>query len=348
MSETHVLIETRGPLGLVTLNRPEKLNALSLAMMTRIKGALDAFAADPAVAAVAIRSASPKAFSAGGDIRAVYDFGRDGASSQVDFFATEYRLDHAVAAFPKPFIAFMDGVVMGGGAGISAHGRYRVGGDGLRFAMPETAIGLSPDVGATFFLGKAPRRLGFWAGASGAAFGPAEAMAANVVDYLTPSARFETVIGLLAAADYSEDPDEAICEILALNGTAPPPASFKPRLDEIEAAFSAPTALEAVRALETGSDWARAEAATIRARCPFAVALFHEACARRPATAAEALTLEFRATRACLARDDFYDGVRAVLVDKTRDARWTPATLEEVDPAAIRAALAPRADDLAF
>lgn len=345
MTAEHILFETRGPLGLITLNRPERMNALSRDMILRFDAQLQAWAAEDAIAVVAVRASADKAFCAGGDIRALYDVGRDGLEAQLQFFQAEYRLNNRIALFPKPYVALMDGVVMGGGAGVSVHGRYRVGGDGTRFAMPETAIGLAPDIGASYFLPKLPRRIGVWAGLTGAHLGPAEAMAANVVDYWAPSGRKDAIIEALAAGDYAEPADEIICEILALNSIAPPPAGFKPHLYEIETAFSAPSLAAALERLDGGSDWAREQAALIRARSPFCCACAFVALTADAPDVATALRREYNITRVCLQRDDFYEGVRAAVVDKTRDPSWSPASFAAVDPAEIAAATR-LADDL--
>lgn len=347
--QDHILFDIRGALGVITLNRPDRLNALSQQMIERFTAQLDQWRADASVAAVAVQGAGA-AFCAGGDIREVAAFGPENVDKMLDFFTAEYRLNRAVKTFPKPYVAFMDGVVMGGGAGVSAHGRYRVGGDATKFAMPETGIGLVPDIGSSFFLPRLPRRIGLWLALTGARLGPAEAMAANVVDYWTPSARHATVLDALAAADLAGDAaDEAICEVLALNAVAPPPADFKPHLDEMDDAFSADTLEGVLAALDGGSDWAKAQAAEIRSKCPFSTKLAFAMLSRAaPADVDAALIQEYRCVRACLQRGDFFEGVRAAVIDKDGAAKWSPDALEAVDMAQIEAALAQNGPDLSF
>ena len=335
-----ILFERRGAVGLATLNRPSHFNALTGDMARALDAQLQTWAQDDAVSVVAVRGAGERAFCAGGDIRDLYERIKSGDPAQIAeahrFFADEYRLNAAIKAFAKPYIAFMDGIVMGGGVGVSIHGRYRVGGDRTLFAMPECGIGFFPDVGASFFLPRMPRRFGLYAGLSGARFEIGDCIFAHVVDYYVRSEQTETVLAELAAADYSDNADETVCEVLAVNSSAPPPGALKAHAGEIEEIFALDTLGESLDALEIGSDWARAQAAGLRGKSPFALALTHRMLAEGAGRSFnDCLELEYRLACAVSVRPDFVEGVRAAVIDKDHAPKWSPATLEEVDAAEI-------------
>lgn len=351
--EDHILFETRdvlgGALGLVTLNRPKQLNALTQDMIRRLHAQLVAWRDAPEVKLVALRGAGGKALSAGGDIRRLYD---NQAQPELNdaFYWDEYRLNQLIKRFPKPYIAFMDGVVMGGGVGVSLHGAYTVVGDATLFAMPETGIGFFPDVGATYFLPRLPRRIGFYAGLTGARFGAGDVMAAHLADYYVRSERQSAALEALSAADYSEHVDEVICEALAVNAAPPPVAPLKDHFEELEEIFLAETLDGLLSALEQGGDWAQATLATLRSKSPTAIAFTFEMLTRGLELEFEdCMRMEFRAARHFMRHPDFYEGVRAVIVDKDQAPRWTPAQIAEVSQADIAAALEPTgADELSF
>lgn len=334
-----ILFETRGALGVVTLNRPDQLNALSHAMVTAMSDQLRSWAVDPSVAAVVVRSAGGKAFCAGGDVRAVLNADSGGAAEMATFFAAEYRLNHQIKTYPKPYIALVDGICMGGGVGVSVHARYRVAGDGAVIAMPETMIGLTPDVGASYFLPRLPRRLGWHMGLTGARLGPEDALFAHLTDYYVRSDRFSAVLDALAVADYADDADETICEVLSLNAAAPDGAPLKAQASEIEEAYAGEDLAAVLAALEAGSPWAKAQAQAIRERCPTMTIVTFELLRRGAPDLPTALRQEYRACRFAAARPDFLEGVRATLVEK-RAPVWSPASLTAVDPAETAGALA--------
>ncbi len=353
MSDDEILFETRGPLAVITLNRPAQLNALTQSMIRALDARLQLFEADPAVKAIAIRGAGERAFCAGGDIRWLYDNGPEKKVENFAFYLEEYRLNRRIKRLKTPFIALTDGVTMGGGVGVSIHGRYRVGGEKLMFAMPEVGIGFVPDVGASFFLPRLPRRIGWWLGVSGARLNAGDAMFAHVIDYYLRSNAFDIVLDRLAAADYGADDesaDQAICEILA-EAAAPAPASaLKDHAVEIEAAFEQPSIDAAVAALANGGDWARAQAAEIAKKSPMSVAMtwrmLHEGLSL---SFEDGLRLEYRLARERVGSADFREGVRAAIIDKDHAPTWSPATLGEVSSAALDAAFAPLgAEELSF
>lgn len=341
---SEILFEQRGPIGIVTLNRPDRLNALSTGMVTAMRGKLEQWGLDRSVAAVVVRGAGEKAFCAGGDIRAAAG---DGAAFAA-FLREEYKLNRAIKRFNKPYIALMDGVCMGGGVGVSIHGDYRVGGDKLLLAMPELAIGLVTDVGASFFLPRLPHNLGMYLGLTGARLKTPDCMNAHLIDYYVRSERTETLVEQLIAADYSEGADEMVCELLAMNASAPEAPPLKQRLAEIDAAFGHDSLEAVLAALDAGSEWSREQAAVIWRGCPVSAKLVFQML-RSPAEDIEAaLSQEFRAMAFCSARPDFKEGVTAALIEK-RPPQWSPASLAEVTEADLKGAFdAPAGGDLAF
>ncbi|MBX2855074.1 MAG: enoyl-CoA hydratase/isomerase family protein [Rhodobacteraceae bacterium] len=337
-----ILFERRGRLALITLNRPDKMNALTHNMILSLDAQLRTWAGDDSVEAVAIRAAEGKAFCAGGDIRTLYEQGLEDGSKNFQFYSDEYRLNHRIKNYPKPYIALLDGVVMGGGVGISIHGRYRVAGDNVSFAMPECGIGLFPDVGATFFLPRLPNHFGLHMSLTGQRLDPTEAIYAHVMDYLTPSNRIELIVDQLAAADYEDAPDEVICEILAMNAIAPQPPKMREHGEEISEAYSKETLEEILSALDGGTPWAQQQAAIIRSKSPISLRYAFRAYQLGAELAFDAcMRLEYRLARACMTGHDFYEGVRAVIIDKDNAPKWSPARLADVTDAAVAAAIEP-------
>lgn len=346
----HILFERRGQLGLITLNRPAQHNALTYDMLKRLDAQLQDWATNDRIVAVAIRGAGEKAFCAGGDVRALYEAGRENGAANFQFYADEYCLNRRIKRFPKPYISFMDGLVMGGGVGVSIHGRYRVGGDRTAFAMPETGIGLFPDVGGSFFLSRLPNRIGAHLAYTGARLNAADCIAAHLIDYFVPSERTDLVIDQLSTADFEDAPDEVICEILALNSAAPIDAPLREKIQEIAELYASDKLDEVLAALDAGSDWAQEQAAIIRAKSPTSLR-FAERQLRDGAELdfEDCMRLEYRLARACMVGPDFYEGVRAIIIDKDQSPQWSPATLAEVSMAAVEAAVAPLgAEELTF
>ncbi len=338
-----VLHETRGALGLLTLDRPQALNALNIGMCAALHRALDMFAADPAVRAVAIRGAGDRAFCAGGDVVSVARAGRAGTAGWEEFFTTEYRMNAAIAAFPKTYIALMDGVTMGGGVGVSVHGRYRVATERTLWAMPETGIGMVPDVGSTAVLGRMGA-LGRFLALTGARLDGAEALATGVATHFAASEQLGAIEDALAAG---EPADEALARLAQVPG----PARISANRAAIDRLFAADTVEAILAALDAdGGEWAAKEAATVRRMSPTACKLALAMLARGGVgDVRAALRNEYRVVCALRHGDDFYEGVRAQLIDKDRTPRWNPPTLAEVTDAAVSAYFAmPEGGDLAL
>lgn len=334
-----LLAEKRGALGLLTLNRPRALNALTPDMVAAMSARLDAWANDPAIAVVAVRGAGEKAFCAGGDIRLVRQSVLDGDGAGARFLADEYRLNAQIGAFPKPYVALMHGFVMGGGAGVSVHGRLRLADPGMMFALPETAIGFIPDVGASCFLSRCPGRMGLYLGLTGGRIGAGDALAAGLVDGIVADEDFPVLLDHLAAG---MAPDAA-----AMLVRKAPPAPVLPRPD-IDRFFSASTVEDILAGLdEDGGEFARATAQTLRRRSPTSLKLvLRQLHAARGLTLRQCLALEYRLAMRVIERHDFREGVRAVLVDKDDRPQWRPASLAAVPEQDIAAAFAPLPHEL--
>ncbi|MFD3664494.1 enoyl-CoA hydratase/isomerase family protein [Streptomyces sp. NPDC058659] len=325
-----VLLRTEGRAGFITLNRPRAINALTHTMVLAVDRALTAWEHDPAVTTVVVEGAGERGLCAGGDIRAIHDDARaDGTASEA-FWRDEYRLNARIARYPKPYVAFMDGIVMGGGVGVSAHGSVRVVTERSRVAMPETGIGLVPDVGGTYLLGRAPGELGTHLALTGTPIGAADALLTGLADHVVPFA------GLTALArDLTRLPaDEAVSR----HAVTPPPGVLAEQRGWIDACYDAGT-VEAIveRLFETGVPDAKEAATTLLAKSPTALkaTLATLRRSRALATLEEVLDLEFRVSCTALTTPDLVEGIRAQVVDKDRDPHWNPPTLPEVTDADV-------------
>jgi len=331
-----VLFEKRGRLGLITLNRPKALNALNLPMIEAMDPMLAAWAEDDGVAAVAIRGAGEKAFCAGGDVRAVWEAGMarkrgdDPGRLTADFFRAEYRLNHRIHTYPKPYVALVNGISMGGGMGLSMHGSHRVVTERLMFAMPETGIGLFPDVGAGWFLPRCPGQLGTYFALTGNRGDAADAMAIGYGTHHVPSDRLEAVIAGLAEGG-------AVDAVLAGAAVEPGPSPVAAERALIDRCFGHDSVEAVIAALEAEpGDFARAARDTLATRSPTSMKVTLAELRRGAALSyPEAVTMEFRLSQACMDGHDFFEGIRALVVDKDRNPRWDPPTLAGVDDALV-------------
>ena len=334
MADGDILFERRGAAGVVTLNRPQALNAVTHGMVRALRSQLDAWAEDGAVSRVVVTAAGGKAFSAGGDIRALTDLGRAGKYDEaVAFWRDEYPLNAAIQGYRKPYIALIDGIVMGGGVGISVHGSHRVAGDKYHFAMPEVGIGFFPDVGATWFLPRMPGELGTFCALTGERFNAADGVAAGVATHRVPSERFPALIeGLSGSVSV-----DAVLAAFAEPAGEGPIAAHRKTIDRL---FSGNSIEEILSRLdgEAGSDadWAHKIAANIRAKSPLSLKLAL-AQIRRGARwdFATCMQAEFRIVSRIIRGHDFYEGVRAVITDKDNTPRWRPDTLAQIANAEV-------------
>jgi enoyl-CoA hydratase len=326
----------RGRIGHFVLDRPKALNALTLEMIWSLGAALDEWEADPGVHAVVVSGAGDRAFCAGGDIVALHRSAAADDGQAFDFWHAEYRLNSRIANFPKPYVALMDGIVLGGGVGISAHGSVRIVTERTRIGMPEVGIGFVPDVGGTWLLSRAPGELGTHLALTGSSVGGADAIALGLADVFVESADLPALVEALET--------EPVDEVLARFSREVPEST----LDRgwIDACYGGDSAVRTVAALEASPvAEARATASVIRSKSPTAVTVTLEALrrARELDTLEEVLDQEFRVSLRFAAGTEFVEGVRAQVVDKDRAPKWSPATLEEVT--GVEAYFAPLGDD---
>lgn len=322
-------IRTAGRAGRITFTRPKALNALTHAMARAIHDALDGWRDDPAVALVIIDAEGDRAFCAGGDIAAVYHAGRAG-DHQVgrDFFRDEYRMNAAIADFPKPIVAFMQGFVMGGGVGVGGHASHRIVGDTTRIAMPESGIGLIPDVGGTWLLGRAPGRIGEYLAMTGGRMTAGDAIHAGFADMYIPEADWP---GLIAMLEDSGD-------VTGLRGH-PAPAATLDRRDL--SAFGGLTLADITAALQEAGDDESLEALRRNSPLSMAAGLAMVRAARGDDCMQQSLSREYRFTARATAESDFLEGVRAQIIDKDRKPVWRRDASDDT----LRAMLAPLGDD---
>jgi enoyl-CoA hydratase len=328
-----ILLERQGALGRIRLNRPKAINALTREMVQAVAAALTAFASDGRVGTVLITGEGERGLCAGGDIRALYEHGRDGSGFGQAFFRDEYRMNAQIAEYAKPYVAIMDGITMGGGVGISAHGAVRIVTDRTRMAMPETGIGFFPDVGGTWLLSRSPGEIGTFIGLTGDGFGGADAILAGLADYLVPAGQLDALVEALGGLPEGvAAPDvHAAVRDFAIEATPP----LTEHRAEIDACFGFDSVEEIVAALAaSGSDFARRTLGVLAQKSPTSMKvtlrLLREAAASK--TLRDCLEREFAAAHQVLASDEFYEGVRAAVVDKDRSPKWRPATLAGVTP----------------
>ncbi|WP_411145661.1 enoyl-CoA hydratase/isomerase family protein [Streptomyces sp. x-80] len=329
-ADDSVLLHTEGRAGYLTLNRPRALNALDHAMVRRIDEALTAWEHDPAVATVVLRGAGARGLCAGGDIRAIHqDASAGGGAASRAFWRDEYRLNARIARYPKPYVALMDGIVMGGGVGLSAHAGVRIVTERSRIAMPETGIGFVPDVGGTFLLARAPGELGTHLALTGAAVGAADALLLGLADHFVPAARLPDLADGLAGAGVPET-------VARYAAATAPGGELAAHREWIDSCYAADTVEEITERLVASGEQAAKEAAvTLYTRSPTSLKVTLAALRRARALGSleHALDQEYRIACAMLSSPDLVEGIRAQIIDKDRNPRWTPDR-----PAAVTAA----------
>ena len=324
-TEPAVLVRREHGLGRLTLNRPAALNALSHEMVHVLQSALDAWASDPEVRVVVIDGAGERGLCAGGDVVAIYSDARAGGTASIDYWADEYRLDATIAAYAKPVVVLMDGIVMGGGVGLAAHASHRVVEERSTVAMPEVGIGFVPDVGGLFLLARAPGRLGLHAALTGARLTAADAIHLGLADVLVPRDRRDELLRGLAAGDV----DEAIAAV----ATTPDASTIAAERHWIDVAYDHESIEDVLTALDgtPGEAPQRAHAVLSRSSptsLKVTMRSFRQAAA--DPDLCSALTRDLRVAARCLSGHDFPEGIRAQVIDKDRTPRWQPSTLAEV------------------
>jgi enoyl-CoA hydratase len=340
-----------GNAGRITLNRPQALNALTHAMCREMHAQLAAWADDPAVRLVVVDGAGDKAFCAGGDIRAVYRGRQEGKLAELTaFYHDEYRLNRFIKRYPKPYVALVDGIVMGGGAGISVHGSHRVASERTVFAMPETGIGLFPDVGGSWFLSRLPGQAGCFVGLTSQRLGPADCVLVGLADMVVASGRKPELLAALADAKDVADID-AILQGVALAPDQVPPARLPALSGEIDACFAADEVETILGNLDAaGTEFGREMAALLRQKSPTSLKVTLRAL-REGARLSfdDCMRMEYRLACRFMQGHDFFEGVRALLIDKDNKPDWRPATLETVTADMVAAYFAPLPEgDLTF
>jgi enoyl-CoA hydratase len=338
VGDSEIRFDRRGVAGIVTLDRPAALNAVTLAMVRALAAQLEAWRHDGAVSRVIV-TAQGRAFSAGGDLRQIYEAGRAGRQrDSIAFWREEYALNAAIKRYPKPYVALIDGLVMGGGVGVSVHGSHRVAGDHFAFAMPEVGIGFFPDVGATWLLPRLPGEIGTYCALTGERLDAADGVATGVATHRVDAARFGDLADALCGA-VSVD---AILAAFSLSPSGPGRAKsggpVTARRAAIDRNFAADSVEDILTRLDaeatTGSGdapWAGATAAAIRAKAPLSLKIALEQMRRgRDWSFEECMRAEFRIVSRVACGEDFYEGIRAVIIDKDNRPRWRPATLAAV------------------
>lgn len=335
-----IIARVEGRVGRLTLNRPKALHALTTPMCLALSSALMAWQDDAAIALVLIDHSGERGFCAGGDIRMMAEAGRSDPDAGAAFFLAEYRMNELLQRYPKPVVAVMDGVTMGGGAGLSVYARYRVATERTLFAMPETAIGLFPDVGMGWVLSRLPGEFGTWMALTGARLKAADCLYLNLCTHYVESAKVEALKALLVQAP------EGAAKALARFSSDPGPAPLAGKQKALDAYFEHTTVEEIVEALKAGSSWAREQAQVLATRSPTSmkIALRELRQAREKPNFADEIALEYRLACRIIRTPDFQEGVRAVVVDKDNAPKWSPARPEDVTEAMLDALFAPFAD----
>lgn len=341
--EAELLCEIRGHAGVITLNRPEVLNSLNLSMLAAMHRQLRDWSANEQVKAVVVRGAGTKAFCAGGDVRAVYDArGNDEFMDRV--YRIEYELDEYISRYPKPYVALMSGYTMGGGCGISIHGKYRVVTATTVIAMPEVAIGLFPDVAGSYFLARCPGAAGLYLGLTGARIGGGDALYLGLADHCLKSESFDRLIALLA--------DSGDAKRVLVQLAVPPQESRVESLRrEIDGCFDRDSVANILAALKSQpGDWAREAERAMLAASPTSLEIaFRSIREGRGKSLRECLVTDFRIAQRLMKQGDYFEGVRALIIDKDHKPRWSPPSLAEVDRQVIDRCFAPlQSNELMF
>ncbi len=338
-----VLTTVESGVGFVTLNRPKALNSLNQTMVDVLRTVLTDWENDDAVRCVVLTGAGDRGLCAGGDVVAIYHSAKADGVAARRFWHDEYLLNAQIGRFSKPYVSVMDGIVMGGGVGVGAHANTRIVTDTTKMAMPEVGIGFIPDVGGTYLLSRAPGSLGLHAALTGAPFSGADAVALGFADHYVPHHRLDEFTAAIAGA--------GVADALTDHAVEPPPSALAAHRDWIDQCYAADSAAEIIAALaEHGSADAAEAARLISTRSPIAVSVTLESVRRAAelGTLEEVLVQEYRVSCASLRSHDLVEGIRAQLIDKDRNPRWSPSTLGEVSAADVAAYFEPAQPDLTF
>lgn len=334
-STAEVLLEKKGGAGIITLNRPKTLNALNISMIQQIYPQIKTWEQDPETFLIIIKGTGGKAFCAGGDIRAITEAGKAGTKMTQDFFRSEYRLNNAVGTCKKPYVALIDGITMGGGVGVSVHGHFRVATEKTLFAMPETAIGLFPDVGGGYFLPRLSGKIGYYLGLTGYRLKGRDVLRAGIATHFVESEKLPALEkDLIALKSPSKEKIADLLNSYHMKCTIDQEKKFSldEHMEKINSIFSASSMEEIVKRLkQDGSPFAMKQLETLNKMSPTSLKLtLRQLREGASMSLQEVLRMEYRLSQACMKGHDFYEGVRAVLIDKDQSPKWKPAALEEV------------------
>jgi enoyl-CoA hydratase len=334
VAEPDLIARREGAVGVIRLNRPKAINAVTLEMFRDIDKALDAFEADPDVRVILLEGAGERGLCAGGDIRALYESSKVHGDLGKILWREEYILNARIAKFPKPYVAFMDGIVMGGGVGLSAHSRHRVVTERTKLAMPEVGLGFFPDVGGTWLLSRSPGEIGSYFGLTGQTMNGPDAIYARFADAVVPSTKLALLRDALTGVRAGAAPDEikTIIDGFATGETSGPVAAMQSQIDSW---FAQDRMQDIVAALQRdGSELAQSTLKTLNEKSPrgTVVTLKLLRLARASSSLEECLVREYRAALQVFASDDFREGVRAAVIDKDRNPKWSPPGIEDVTP----------------
>jgi enoyl-CoA hydratase len=351
VAEPDLIARREGHAGIIRLNRPKAINAVTLEMLFDIDRALDQFEADPAVAVIVLEGAGDRGLCAGGDIRALYESSKVSGDLGKVLWREEYILNARIAEFPKPYVAFMDGIVMGGGVGLSAHSSHRVVTERTKLAMPEVGLGFFPDVGGTWLLSHAPGEIGTYFGLTGQTMNGPDAVYARFADAVVPSQKLAALREALTRVHPGTSPGEIATLIagFATGERSGPVAAMQSRIDVWFAHERMEDIVAALRG--DGSELAQSTLKTLGEKSPrgMVVTLRLLRLARKPRTLEECLVREYRAALEVFRSDDFREGVRAAVIDKDRNPKWSPARIEDVTPEMLTPYFAEiGADELVF
>ncbi|MEE9375920.1 MAG: enoyl-CoA hydratase/isomerase family protein [Rhizobiaceae bacterium] len=332
-SNNDILFEVKGRAGIITLNKPKTLNAVTDAMLSALNSQLDSWENDNSISRVIIKAAKGRAFSAGGDIRHLYECG---IKKQYDFkfFAREYALNARIANFHKPYIALVDGLVMGGGVGVSFHGSHRIAGEAIGFAMPEVGIGFFPDVGASYFLSRLKDSLGIYLGLTGARVKQADALWSGLATHGCKSQDFEALEEELCDADDME-------AVLTKYAHAPQAGMIETNFEKIALHYQGNCVDQIIATLQQAAindEWAKDSAATLLSMSPTSLMIAYRQIKQgSKLTMKDCMKMEYRILHRILVGNDFYEGIRAAIIDKDNLPKWTPSALVDIDPNKIDA-----------
>jgi len=349
MSEAEILFEKRGKIGLVTLNRPKALNSLTATMCGMMLAQLKQWALDPDVGAVVVVGAGEKAFCAGGDVVKVSADYQAGGSDWKTFFHDEYQMNVAIDEFPKPYVALVDGITMGGGVGISIPGDFWVATEKTLFAMPETGLGLFPDVGGGWFLPRLPGASGMYMALTGARAKAGDLYGLGIASHVIASADVDAVVADLA--DKADGTPDTVDAVLAAHHSEPeggPMLADMPQIDTLFAGNSVQDILDNLA--RDGSDFAQKQLDILGGKSPLSLKVTFSQLTRGAAVSSfrSNMLMEYRVVNNMMAHPDFHEGVRAILVDKDHSPVWSPATLDAVADTVVDAVFAPLDDDIHF